>query len=77
MPTLRAARLQVPVGHVWVEGDNAENSNDSNSFGPVPAGLVQAQVRCKVWPLSEIGIVRRQEPTRERVICTGDHVRRR
>jgi hypothetical protein len=27
--------LQVPKGHCWVEGDNAEVSFDSKSFGPV------------------------------------------
>lgn len=27
--------LQVPKGHCWVEGDNAEISLDSKSFGPV------------------------------------------
>jgi inner membrane protease subunit 2 len=27
--------VQVPKGHCWVEGDNAEVSLDSKSFGPV------------------------------------------
>lgn len=27
--------MQVPNGHVWVEGDNWGNSVDSNQFGPV------------------------------------------
>ncbi|KAL1514833.1 hypothetical protein AB1Y20_003918 [Prymnesium parvum] len=69
--------LHIPAGHVWVEGDNAENSNDSNSFGAVPAALVQAQVRFKVWPLSEASYVERRVPPRERVICTGDDMRYR
>ncbi len=28
-------QLLVPVGHLWVEGDNAQRSKDCNSFGPV------------------------------------------
>jgi inner membrane protease subunit 2 len=31
--------LQVPKGHCWVEGDNAEVSLDSKSFGPVSCHL--------------------------------------
>ena len=30
----------MPRGHVWIEGDNESNSNDSNQFGPVAAGLI-------------------------------------
>ncbi|KAJ7699957.1 peptidase S24/S26A/S26B/S26C [Mycena rosella] len=39
----------VPQGHVWVEGD-AFHSQDSNSFGPVPLGLVDARLVCLIWP---------------------------
>lgn len=28
-------RWKVPLGHVWVEGDNAGMSKDSNTYGPV------------------------------------------
>ena len=28
-------RVEVPYGHVWVEGDNARETVDSNDFGPV------------------------------------------
>lgn len=28
-------RVKVPYGHVWVEGDNWEQSHDSNYYGPV------------------------------------------
>lgn len=35
------ALVEVPHGHVWVEGDNQSNSLDSRSYGPVSLGLVQ------------------------------------
>ena len=31
-------RWRVPLGHVWVEGDNASASKDSNTYGPVSFG---------------------------------------
>eukprot|EP00668_Euglena_longa_P032290 GGOE01041595.1.p1 GENE.GGOE01041595.1~~GGOE01041595.1.p1 ORF type:complete len:197 (-),score=33.56 GGOE01041595.1:279-869(-) len=40
----------VPPGHCWIEGDNAKVAVDSNSYGSVPLGLVQAHVPCVVWP---------------------------
>ncbi|CAG9091517.1 unnamed protein product [Plutella xylostella] len=44
----------VPVGHVWLEGDNSSNSADSRVYGPVPYGLVRSRVLCRVWPLDKV-----------------------
>jgi hypothetical protein len=45
----RAAR-QLPTGW-WLESDNAAaGAVDSKSFGPVPAGLIQARVLLRYWP---------------------------
>jgi len=34
----------VPSGHVWLSGDNPSVSRDSRTYGPVPRGLIRAQV---------------------------------
>lgn len=36
--------ILIPDGHVWVEGDNAANSVDSNAYGPVPVGMLIGRV---------------------------------
>lgn len=47
----------VPIGHVWLEGDNSSNSTDSRIYGPVPQGLLRGRAVCKVWPLSDITLL--------------------
>ncbi|EFN80682.1 mitochondrial inner membrane protease subunit 1 [Harpegnathos saltator] len=44
----------VPNGHVWLEGDNSNNSTDSRIYGPVPQGLLRGRAMCKILPLREI-----------------------
>mmetsp|Transcript_11847 Transcript_11847/g.16059 ORF Transcript_11847/g.16059 Transcript_11847/m.16059 type:complete len:186 (-) Transcript_11847:48-605(-) len=40
--------VKVPPGHVWLQGDNAANSNDSRHYGPVPEALVKSRVFLRV-----------------------------
>eukprot|EP00929_Paragymnodinium_shiwhaense_P039475 TRINITY_DN20717_c0_g1_i2.p1 TRINITY_DN20717_c0_g1~~TRINITY_DN20717_c0_g1_i2.p1 ORF type:complete len:180 (+),score=15.52 TRINITY_DN20717_c0_g1_i2:113-652(+) len=47
----------VPLGHVWLLGDNRSASLDSRHYGPVPIGLLQGKVRLKLWPPQEIGLI--------------------
>ncbi|CAG9791229.1 unnamed protein product [Diatraea saccharalis] len=42
--------VKVPEGHCWVEGDHTGHTLDSNTFGPVSLGLVNAKAVCIVWP---------------------------
>ena len=46
--------VEVPRGHIWVEGDNKDNSNDSRHFGPISLGLVEGIVRCRVFPFDKL-----------------------
>ncbi|CAM9260569.1 unnamed protein product [Choristocarpus tenellus] len=56
-------KVKVPVGHVWIEGDNPNNSTDSRMYGPVPLALLQGRVVVKVWPLTEAGWLSRKVPS--------------
>ncbi|CAK4728588.1 hypothetical protein AC1031_017227 [Aphanomyces cochlioides] len=49
--------VEVPKGHVWVEGDNATASIDSRHYGPIPVALVWGRVAYKIWPPSEFAAV--------------------
>lgn len=40
--------VKVPKNHVWVEGDNINNSLDSNKFGPISIGLIVGKVAKRV-----------------------------
>ncbi len=42
--------IKIPAGHMWVESDEPFHGQDSNTFGPVPLGLVSARVAWIVWP---------------------------
>lgn len=42
--------VTVPLGHVWLAGDNMANSTDSRHYGPVPLGMVRGKVLARVYP---------------------------
>ncbi|KAH6773553.1 Peptidase S24/S26A/S26B/S26C family protein [Perilla frutescens var. hirtella] len=47
----------VPKGHVWVEGDNMQDSRDSRQFGAVPYAHVQSRVFFVVWPPKDFKLI--------------------
>jgi len=46
----RRRQVRVPKGHVFLQGDNTNNSTDSRQYGPVPYSTLQGRVVYKVWP---------------------------
>lgn len=55
-------RVVVPPDHVWIEGDNAQDSTDSRAYGPIPAALVRGRVVARVWPLADARFFDSSEP---------------
>ncbi|XP_065645932.1 mitochondrial inner membrane protease subunit 1 isoform X2 [Hydra vulgaris] len=41
--------VKIPKGHVWLLGDNSNNSTDSRTYGPVPLALIRGRVCFKIW----------------------------
>lgn len=60
--------VQIGPGHCWVEGDNPDNSRDSNAFGPVPLALVESHAIAVVWPPSRMASLQLNVPGRSRLI---------
>ncbi|POS82287.1 hypothetical protein EPUL_006351, partial [Erysiphe pulchra] len=52
-------KIQIPLNHVWVEGDNSNASKtlDSNTYGPIPINLIQGKVTHILFPFERFGRV--------------------
>lgn len=44
----------VPLGHVWLRGDNESQSVDSRDYGPVPVAIVHSVIVARVWPYNRV-----------------------
>ena len=40
--------VKVPIGYLWVTGDNLSNSIDSRVYGPIPLALVKGKIVARV-----------------------------
>jgi inner membrane protease subunit 2 len=49
--------VTVPMGHVWVEGDNWRDTFDSNDFGPIPINLIFGRAVGVIWPRNRYGLI--------------------
>ncbi|WOO76554.1 Mitochondrial inner membrane protease subunit 2 [Vanrija pseudolonga] len=67
---------RIPPGHVWVEGDNAGESVDSNTYGPVAIGLIQARVTSILFPFDRFGPPKPAAKNDGRVKVWDDYVKR-
>jgi signal peptidase I len=56
----------IPRFNIWVEGDNMEKSEDSNTFGPVSKKLLMGQAERVVWPPSRWQRIERVPPSEGR-----------
>ena len=56
-PSYPAGRWVVPEGHLYVLGDNRNNSSDSHTWGTLPMEYVIGKALFVYWPLEEWGTI--------------------
>jgi len=56
-PPLYTGAWEVPEGHVFVLGDNRNQSSDSHNWGYVPVGTVVGRALIVYWPFEELQVL--------------------
>lgn len=56
-PTYTLAPRRVPADHVFVLGDNRDNSADGHLWGFLPKSRLKAKVFARYWPPARIGAI--------------------
>ena len=46
--------IKIPKNHVWIEGDNKNNSLDSRIHGPIPVSLIYGRVLFSLYPFKKV-----------------------
>jgi len=50
--------VKIPVGSVWLMGDNRSQSQDSRWFGPVELSAVHGRAFFTYWPIGRFGVLK-------------------
>ncbi|MCB0131899.1 MAG: signal peptidase I [Caldilineaceae bacterium] len=58
-----SGEIVISPDHLYVMGDNRDNSKDSRSFGQLSEDLLVGQAWLRIWPFSEWGRVGHQDTT--------------
>jgi signal peptidase I len=64
-PAYTVPPIIVPEDHVYVLGDNRNNSNDSHNWGALPVDNIVGRAWISYWPPDLWGTIPRDEPTEE------------
>jgi signal peptidase I len=56
-PEYQLLPLEVPSEHIFVMGDNRNNSNDSHVWGSLPETEIIGRAMFRFWPFNRLGLL--------------------